>query len=221
MKKQKTDDSLSKTEFGMPAIATQLHKIKLGSGSADADLIEGQVVCLKKAAAFEAFRVDFVSSHRPDGEVYDRVDVLVLSSMIEKASETLTYWTDFERELAIPLAGGVHKMLVSDFFKPNLLFVNEAADVQILPKKIGQHCWPTIKSSQEDIVRMEATGNGESKFWSIWKTGSRVFYSHGKIGDTEGTEGSYVTTSVRQAGGASRFMQRKVAEKLRKGYVEV
>lgn len=211
----------------IPATTTQLSKINQGSAGSSPELVENQLVGLRGEFGVTMYKVDFISNHKPDHDSYYRVDMLVISSLLTKEVRTLTYWTDFDLEILLPKAPASSKLFIEDLLNPKVIVVG--GDTEISPSTIGsaqvsvhaKHSWPAVKKTQDDLVRMEATDNGEWKFWSIWKTGPRVCYHHGRIGEPSGNEGVYMNSSVRQAGGASAFMQKKIAEKQKKGYVKV
>lgn len=209
----------------VPATATQLHKINQGAQSSAAELVEQQVVGLRNGSGIDLYKIDFVSNHRPEHDLHDRVDMLVLSALVGKHVRTLTYWTDFDAELILPKSAASSRLFIEDLLKPKVVVVGGDAVAQQSPNAAvansAKHSWPAVLASQESLVRMEATENGEWKFWSIWKQGPRVYYHHGRIGEPSGNEGVYVGSSVRSGGGADAFMQRKIAEKVRKGYVKV
>ena len=227
-KSSKTEGSqaIVDTSWQIPAVTTQLHKINQGTGASLPDLVENQIVGLRAPAGVDLYKVDFVSSHRPEHDVHDRVDMLVLSNILTKEPRTLTYWTDFESEILIPKAEDSNRLFVEDLLRPKIVVIGGDTVVSNITSAAtgtssSRHSWPAVKTDQKDLVRMEATENGEWKFWSIWKNGPRVYYHHGRIGEPSGNEGAYVGSSVRAAGGADAFMQRKIAEKQRKGYVKV
>jgi hypothetical protein len=209
----------------VPATATQLHKVNQGAHASAADLVEQQIVGIRNGASIDLYKIDFVSKHRPDHDLHDRVDMLVLSGLISKEVRTLTYWTDFDAELILPKTAASSRLFVEDLLKPKVVVVGGDAVAQqnstVIVASTAKHSWPAVKKDQDDLVRMEATEDGEWKFWSIWKNGPRVYYHHGRIGEPSGNEGVYVGSSVRAGGGADTFMQRKIAEKVRKGYVKV
>lgn len=226
---KKTDGAraVAEASWQVPATTTQLSKINQGSSGSPPELIEQQLVGLRSEAGTSLYKVDFISNHKPDHDSVYRVDMLVLSSLLTKEVRTLTYWTDFDAEILLPKAPASSKLFVEDLLSPKVIVIG--GNTEISSSAIGsasvsvhaKHSWPAVKKDQDDLVRMEATEDGEWKFWSIWKSGNRVFYYHGRIGDPSGSEGAYVSSSVRAAGGVARFMQQKVAEKTRKGYVKV
>lgn len=229
VKTSKTEGTkaIVESSWQLPAISTQLHKINQGDAFNSVELVDSQIVGLRGAAGIELYKVDFVSKHRPEHDMSDRIDMLVVSHLIKKETRTLTYWTDFETEILLPKAPASSKLFLDDLLKPKVVVVGGDS---VLPSEVAaaasvshaaKHSWPAVKKGQEDLVRMEATEGGEWKFWSIWKSGPRVFYHHGRIGEPQGNEGSYVISSIRQAGGAVPFMQKKIAEKVKKGYVKV
>lgn len=225
VKSPKTEGAreVAAASWQLPATTAQLHR--LDQGPAAADVIEKQIIGLRNDGDIILYRVDFVSNHRPEHETHDRVDMLVVSSLLGKDTRTLTYWTDFETEIILPKAPASSKLFAEDLLKPRIVVIGgaEGASAVVVPASVSsaRHSWPAVRADQKDLVRMEATENGEWKFWSIWKNGTRVLYHHGRIGEPSGNEGAYVSSSVRAAGGADAFMQRKIAEKQRKGYVKV
>jgi len=226
---KKTDGAraVAEASWQVPATTTQLSKINQGAAGSSPELIEQQLVGLRGDAGTSLYKVDFISNHKPDHDSVYRVDMLVLSSLLTKEVRTLTYWTDFDAEILLPKAPASSKLFVEDLLSPKVLVVG--GNTEISSSTIGsanvsvhaKHSWPAVKKDHDDLVRMEATEDGEWKFWSIWKSGNKVFYYHGRIGDPSGNEGAYVSSSVRAAGGVAQFMQQKVAEKMRKGYVKV
>lgn len=227
IKPSKTEGARAVVEasWQVPATATQLHKINQGTSGSPAELVEKQIVGLRNGANIDLYKIDFVSNHRPEHDLHDRVDMLVLSALTSKDVRTLTYWTDFDTELLLPKAATSSRLFIEDLLRPKVVVVGGDAVAQQVPNATvannAKHSWPAAVSTQESLVRMEATENGEWKFWSIWKQGPRVYYHHGRIGEPSGNEGVYVSSSVRAGGGADAFMQRKIAEKVRKGYVKV
>ena len=226
---KKTDGAraVAQSSWQVPATTTQLSKINQGSSGSPPELVEQQIVGLRSEAGTNLYKVDFISNHKPGHDSAHRVDMLVLSSLLTKEVRTLTYWTDFDAEILLPKAPPSSKLFVEDLLSPKVIVIGgntEISSSAISSASISahaKHAWPVVKKDREDLVRMEATEDGECKFWSIWKSGNRVFYYHGRIGDPSGNEGAYVSSSVRAAGGVTRFMQQKVAEKTRKGYVKV
>lgn len=226
---KKTEDArtIVSSSWQVPAITTQLHKINQGQSGLAPELGEQQLVGLRGETGIELYKVDFISSHKPQHDAFHRIDILVMSNILTKAVRTLTYWTDFDAEILLPKGPSSSKLFIEDLLAPKVVVIGgntEATPAAAAVAEVSgtaRHSWPAVKKDQEDIVRMEATKDGEWKFWSIWKSGTRVFYYHGRIGDPSGNEGAYVGSSVRAAGGVARFMQQKVAEKTRKGYVKV
>jgi predicted DNA-binding WGR domain protein len=212
----------------IPAIATQLHRINQSSSGRSPDLVDNQIIGFRDESGIALFKVSLVTSNRPESCDSDRVDMLIASSIEGESVKTLTYWTDFDREIILPRARDGGKCFVADLLRPEVTVIGGDVEVSALAASnagisyTAKHNWPALtKAQSKNIVRMEATENGEWKFWSIWHNGSKVYYHHGRIGETSGNEGSYVGASVSSSGGIEAFVQRKIAEKTLKGYAKV
>ncbi len=65
--------------------------------------------------------------------------------------------------------------------------------------------------------RFEFTGNGSDKFWEVEVTGSTVIVRFGR----NGTHGQSESKTFADATAAVKHAEKKVNEKLSKGYVEI
>jgi len=176
---------------------------------------------------------------------YQTVDTLILSKPDGKDALTLLYWTDFDKELAIPLDSTGMSLSFDAWMRPSTsnigdigvfwpkfssspppnqndggIFGDGVVDSECFPAK---HTWTEASSKATQRRCLEHTTKGEWKFWSAWleeqSTKTLVCYNYGNIAST-GTSGAYseVFTGKDRSTNAYSFLETKTNEKLKKGY---
>jgi hypothetical protein len=206
---------------------------KIGDLPIDASppsLREGGVLYLDS----KFWKVDFLSTELRTKPGFTTLDFMVISQPDGKDSQTLTYWTDFERIVQIPLDKDGASLSMNAWLSPALtqigtsetlwpqnfnLVVNEIA-VTLGDCVAAKHKWPPPKAGQLNLSRLECIGTKEYKYWSGWlesKNGRYVVCHHyGAIGAT-GSQGDYAGTHSTLKD-AEQMLDKKINEKLKKGY---
>ena len=92
-------------------------------------------------------------------------------------------------------------------------------DQETLERLIGEQgdLLETLAEADKDTTRLECTAGGESKFWSVAVAGNLTRVRWGAIGD----EGNISEKQHGDDDTAAKFAEKKIKEKLKKGYEQI
>lgn len=172
------------------------YTLKLGEMPVDSSKHSLSENCLVKYSD-KLWKVSFLLTQKSEKLNYDVVDTLMLDNIAGSDGITLTYWTDYDKQISVLLNENLSAIKADSFLNPSLVAVdpfslwpkmNDGVSNDPILSKIKElldnkntytagsyvsdiaprHSWPAVKTNQSFLVQMEKSDSEENKFWSAW-----------------------------------------------------